>query len=304
MPKDIPWLAIVFVFFFVLGAGCTCTGTGCPNPTPNPSATPLHGLCFSPYVDDQSPGNPAQIPRSQITERLGIVAPYTTWIRTYGCDGGLEEIPALAKSLNKSTAVGVWLGPDDAANQRQIGTLLALAKNGSVDIAVIGNEAVYGGHLTAANLTGYLRAGRSQVPGVNVTTAEPLSIWKDHPELVDEVDVIFVNLYPFWNGIPIDNAIANIDGEYHVMTGLAKGKKVVIAETGWPSAGNPNRQVVPSLENARRYYREFTSWADNNSVDYFYFEAFDEDWKGAGPEDVEGHWGLWDSSGNLKFPLR
>ncbi len=58
-----------------------------------------------------------------------------------------------------------------------------------------------------------------------------------------------------------------------------QGKRVVIGETGWPSAGSPNNEAVPSLENQRRFYLEFLALADANNVDYFYFDAFDELWK-------------------------
>ena len=43
----------------------------------------VHGLCFSPYLEGQSPG--AQIGEQQIRERLKIIQPYTRWIRTFYC---------------------------------------------------------------------------------------------------------------------------------------------------------------------------------------------------------------------------
>jgi GPH family glycoside/pentoside/hexuronide:cation symporter len=309
----------ILVIALVLGAGCSSPVPSPAFTTPAvPAASPsvtsaalsipgtpiLHGLCFSPYKDGQSPGSPAQLESSQIQDRLGIVAPYATWIRTYGCDSGLERIPVLARSLRKNTSVGVWLGGNAAADQRQIDTLVGLAREGYVDVAVVGNEAVYGEHLTTAQLITYLHSVRSQVPArVNVTTAEPLSTWQKNPGLVAGVDEVYVNLYPFWNGVAIEDAVGNIESEYTAVSRLAGGRPVVIAETGWPTAGNPNGAAVASPEHAERYFREFSEWAEMNDVRYFYFEAFDENWKGSRPQDVERHWGLWDSGGTLKFPL-
>lgn len=317
-PRQNPWAGTVpaiLVIALVIVAGCSS-----PDPSreitqaptlqtpgremPVPATPPLHGICFSPYMDGQAPGNPAVLSTSQIRERLDIVAAYATWIRTYGCDSGLEQIPALARSLQKNTSAGVWLGGDSTADQRQIETLVGLAQGGYVDVAVVGNEAIYGGHLTAGQLILYLRSVRSRVPAtVKVTTAEPLSTWKKYPGLITEVDLVYVNLYPFWNGIAVEDAVTNIAGEYQDAVDLAGGRPVVISETGWPSAGKPHGLALPSGENAGRYYREFTAWAGNTSAEYFYFEAFDEQWKGSNTLDTERHWGLWDSSGRRKFPL-
>ena len=41
----------------------------------------LHGLCFSPYMDGQSPGD--VIDEEQIRQRMELIRPYTRWIRTF-----------------------------------------------------------------------------------------------------------------------------------------------------------------------------------------------------------------------------
>src|SRR2546423_1234231 len=72
----------------------------------------LDGLNFGPYIAGQNPNtNPApQITVAQIRGRLQIVAPYTTWIRTFGSTNGLEAIPAVARSFGLKVAAGAWIG--------------------------------------------------------------------------------------------------------------------------------------------------------------------------------------------------
>ncbi len=109
-----------------------------------------------------------------------------------------------------------------------------------------------------------------------VTTAETYNIYLDHPALFGAVDQVYVHIYPFWNGVGIDRAVTAAGEACTRVEQKAGGKSVVVAETGWPSAGEPNGAAVPSAANAERYFREFTAWAKGRQVPYFYFEAFDE----------------------------
>lgn len=56
----------------------------------------------------------------------------------------------------------------------------------------------------------------------------------------------------------------------------------------------------PFPDNEVTYFDDFVSWARDNTVAYYYFEAFDENWK-ASYEGLQGaHWGVWDAAGNTK----
>ena len=141
---------------------------------------------------------------------------------------------------------------------------------------------------------------------IPITTAEPYSALFYHdgtprsPETLDAVDVILVNIHPFHERVHVDNAPATLAAIYQQAVHGANGKQVIIAETGWPSAGETNGQAVPSLENAARFLSEAVAWAGANDVPMFCFEAFDEAWKG--PPIFEQHWGAWYANGDLKIP--
>ena len=77
-------------------------------------------------------------------------------------------------------------------------------------------------------------------------------------------------------------------------------KRVVIGETGWATQVHTEGEQAKLIkgkageEEQRRYYREFTSWASQQKICSFFFEAFDEPWKGGPhPDEVEKHWGLF-----------
>ena len=57
----------------------------------------MHGICFSPYLDDQEPGSIITV--EQIRAKMEIIRPYTQWIRTFSCTDGNELIPRVAKEF-------------------------------------------------------------------------------------------------------------------------------------------------------------------------------------------------------------
>lgn len=61
--------------------------------------------------------------------------------------------------------------------------------------------------------------------------------WLAHPNLAKHVDFITVHIYPFWNGVSIDDAIHFLDMKYRQVQAMFPGKPIVIGETGWPDAG-------------------------------------------------------------------
>ncbi|MBN1932550.1 MAG: hypothetical protein JW786_13185 [Desulfobacterales bacterium] len=266
-----------------------------------------HGMNFSPYIDageDPEKGG-TQITDQELEERLNIVVPFTKWIRTYGCNDDLKEAGQFSHAKGLSAAVGAWLSTDLTENQNQIDCLVEAAKAGHVDLAVIGCEVLLRGDLTEEQLISYIRQVKNRLaedPTVDipVTTADVYGVLLAHPALFSEVDIVFVNYYPYWEGCKIDLAIAHLHRWHNQMTNAVGGKEVIVSETGWPSCGEQIGEAVPSPENAGFYFLNFVSWARANSVKYFYFEALDEKWKTKHEGPQGACWGIWDKDGNLK----
>jgi exo-beta-1,3-glucanase (GH17 family) len=81
----------------------------------------------------------------------------------------------------------------------------------------------------------------------------------------------------------------------------ARGKKVIITETGWPSQGESLRGAHSSEENAMKYFINSQVWSTKDNIDMFYFSSFDESWKTGDEGDVGAYWGLWDKDEKLKY---
>ena len=81
----------------------------------------------------------------------------------------------------------------------------------------------------------------------------------------------------------------------------AKGKKVIITETGWPSKGESLGDAHPSEMNALKYFINTQLWIKKAGIEVFYFSSFDESWKVGDEGDVGAYWGIWDKNEKLKF---
>lgn len=259
----------------------------------------IHGISFSPYIEGQGPGT--QISAAQIRERLEIIAPYVHWVRSFSCTDGNELIPQIASEMGLKTMVGVWLDDDHETNEQELANAIKVAQAGHVDLLAVGNEVLLRDEMSEDELISYIERAKQGAPGVPVGYVDAYFKFVNHPRVSDACDVIFSNCYPFWEGYPAEHALVYMKEMYRLATFAAKGKRVIISETGWPNLGSPDRGAMPSYENAIRYFINAYQWAEEENIEIFYFSSFDETWKTADEGDVGAYWGLWDKDGNLKY---
>jgi len=259
----------------------------------------IHGISFSPYVEGQGPGT--VLNEAQIRDRLAIIAPHVHWIRSFSCTEGNELIPGIATGSGFKTMVGVWLGDDHEKNEVELTRGIEIAKAGHASILAVGNEVLLRGDLSEDELLDYLERAKQAVPDVDVGYVDAYFEFVDHPRITDACDVILANCYPFWEGCPAEYALLYMKEMYRRAQRAAKGKKVIISETGWPNIGSPTMGSVPSYENAIKYFINTYQWAEEEGVEIFYFSAFDESWKVEKEGDVGAYWGLWDKDGKPKY---
>jgi len=259
----------------------------------------MHGLCFSPYRENQAPGD--QISEEQIHQRMEIIKPYTHWIRSFSCTDGNEAIPRIAKEYGIKTLVGAWLGDDPKINEKELQGLIDLAHEGFVDIAAIGNEVMYRGDLTEEELLSFIQRGKEAMPHIPVGYVDAYYEFRERPQISEICDVILANCYPFWEGCDLDYALMYMKDMYRQAVRAGHGKKVIISETGWPSQGTHLEGAYPSYENFLKYFMNTQKWSEEEDIEIFYFSSFDESWKVGAEGDVGAFWGLWDKDETLKF---
>jgi len=191
------------------------------------------------------------------------------------------------------------LAANTMANAAEVGRGIELARQYE-DIVVainVGNEALveWNDHMVPVeDVIAYVRRVKAAVEQP-VTVAENYAWWiEDGAVLAAELDFIGVHTYPAWEEKTIDDAmpytIENIAG----VQAALPGKPIAILEAGWASVAVEFGDRA-SEQNQARYYDELRDWATQSGTTVFFFEAFDEPWKGnpANPLGAEKHWGLF-----------
>ena len=259
----------------------------------------VHGICFSLYEDAQQPGD--FVSDEQIERRLKILKPYTNWIRTFSSTDEHARIAQIAVDMGFKTLVGAWLSDDLKSNDNEIEGLLELASKGLVNIAAVGNEVIYRKELAENELISYINHVKENINNIPVGYVDAYYEFRDRPKITEACDVILANCYPFWEGCASEYSLLYMKDMFQEATKAANGKKVIITETGWPSAGSDLWGAHPSYKNYLKYFINTQLWSKNNNIDIFYFSSFDESWKIDSEGDVGAYWGLWNKNEELKF---
>ena len=285
-------------------ADISAVPSACAPPNSTPGQLTLTGLGYGPYHKGQDPNFNVFPSSEEVTADIPTLAAITRYIRIYSAGGPASAITNAASHAHVCVALGIWLGRNAAANVKEIAAGEHLANTSpNVRSVIVGNEVLLRGDLRPSQLNAVIRHVRSTVrPAVQISMADDYNQWLAHPRLAQNVDFITVHIYPFWQGVPIDQAIQALTKAYKRVRNAFPGKQIVIGETGWPSAGKATGDAVPSPDNQARYLQEFVKWAGQNNVTYFYFDAFDESWK-RGERGVGTNWGLYDEAGTLKPAL-
>jgi uncharacterized protein (TIGR02145 family) len=258
----------------------------------------LKWINFSPYVNNgQNPDYLSQIPESQIVYLIDSLLPYTEGIRTFGTTHGLERAPYIAKQKNLKVIVGIWLSSDTTVNRQQIESGIKIATDGMADRIIVGSEVLLRNQLPVNKIIDYINEVKTACPGIPVSYADITSKIINNPKIIDACDFVSVNIYPFWEGVPIDCAIKSLHQSSLSVQAIAKGKEVFISETGWKTDGNPFGEAIPSVPNSVRYLKETLNWSKASGIEVNLFSAFEEPWK---VQKNDGGWGIFNSEATLK----
>jgi cellulose synthase/poly-beta-1,6-N-acetylglucosamine synthase-like glycosyltransferase/exo-beta-1,3-glucanase (GH17 family) len=141
---------------------------------------------------------------------------------------------------------------------------------------------------------------RKSVNGIPVTTGEIYSVWSEHPELASNVDFIGAHVLPYWEQYSSAEAVDQAINRYQFLRNQFPGKRIMIAEFGWPSNGYNLGKADPGPFQQASVLRNFVNRAEAIGMEYNIVEAIDQPWKyfegGVGP-----YWGMFTAAREPKF---
>jgi exo-beta-1,3-glucanase (GH17 family) len=293
---------------------------------------PAKAICYSGFRDGQQPGG--VIPSyDEVNEDLLLLQPHWKYLRLYDCDAHAQTVLEVVsqENLDFKLMVGAYieaemnnfgcpwggvyeeslLEANRLQNDEKIQRLIDWA-NRFPDIIFslsVGNEACvdWTDHYVPVQRVVEFVKRVKQAAKQPVTFCENYVPWLNKLKpLAEVVDFISVHTYPVWEYKHIHESLDYTKENYHSVAKLYPGKPVVITEAGWATNSN-GRGIDPqhvNEENQKVYFEDLMEWTEQEKILTFYFEAFDEPWKGsAHPLEPEKHWGLFkeDRSPKLVF---
>ncbi|WP_296899163.1 glycosyltransferase [Thiohalocapsa sp.] len=269
-----------------------------------PWPTRIQGYSFSPMRADDDPTRRVYPSAAEVNEDLALLQDEVHAIRTYTLEGPMHEVPGLAAGHGLNVSVGAWIDGNPKTNAVQLDLLEALLREGHRNIVrvFVGNEVILREELSVKALGAHLDRIR-RITDIPVGTAEPWHIWLKYPELARHVDFIAVHLLPYWEGVPIDQAVDYSFERLREVQQAFPNKPVIVGEVGWPSNGRRNEGAEPSVVNETRFLRRFLARAEREGLVYYVMEAFDQPWKRRIEGPIGAYWGVYNVDRAPKFAL-
>lgn len=284
---------------------------------------PGRAICYSGYRKGQRPGH--MIPSyEEVREDLLLLEGHWKYLRLYNCDEHSETVFEVIRQENLDFKVmlgayieaemnnfncpwggGVYskekLQFNAVQNEKKIRELAVFA-NKYTDIIFslsVGNEACVDWtdhYVHEDKVLKYVRM-------IKASAVQPITFCENYVpwlhklgKLADALDFISVHTYPLWEYKHINEAIDYTKENYYSVAEKYPDTPVVIAEAGWTTKANGNG-ISPAHVNEhyqKIYFEKLMKWTDSEGILTFYFEAFDEDWKGSSePLEPEKNWGLF-----------
>ncbi len=277
-----------------------------------------NAVCYGPHRDGQRPGG-GDPSAAELREDLGLMLPHWNLLRIYGSTGYAETLLKVIREdgLDMKVMLGVWIAPDAAeANRREIDDAIRLAAAfpGIVAAVSVGNETQieWSAHCSSLDtLITHVRRVRTNVL-VPVTVADDYNFWNKAKsrDLSAEIDFITMHAHPLWNGLQLDGALPWLKDQLAYVRDLHPGRPVLVGETGWATTVHDQGEQAKLIKGRagegeqKVFFHEVRAWAAAEKLPVFFFEAFDENWKGGPhPAEVEKHWGLFHTDRTPKQAL-
>jgi hypothetical protein len=138
-----------------------------------------------------------------------------------------------------------------------------------------------------------------------VTIVDIAPNYVQYPQLRAAVNVTMANEFPFWEGIPIDQAVSDLQtkiGDVLQLSG-SQNKPFILGETGWPSAGYIAGVGIAGPDQERQYFEQAFCFMDvQQKWAYYWFTAIDDSWRLLQDPNntIEPNWGLMYANLTLK----
>jgi exo-beta-1,3-glucanase (GH17 family) len=295
---------------------------------------PGKAICYSGFRQGQHPGGiyPSY---EEVKEDLLLLCRHWKYLRLFDCDAHAETVLEVIskEKLDFRLMLGAYISAEmnnfncpwnggvyseerlelnRVHNQNRINRLIELA-NQHPDLIFsvsVGNEACVewtDHYVPERKVIEFAKQVKGKVKQP-VTFCENYIPWLVKlDKLAAELDFISIHTYPVWEYKHISEALDYTKENYYSVAKKYPDKLVVVTEAGWATSSN-GRGINPENVNEeyqKMYFEMLMDWTEREGILAFFFEAFDETWKGSPePLEPEKHWGLFNIDRSPKIAIR
>jgi len=269
-----------------------------------PTVLDFRGMAYGPFRG-VGPDKTEIVSRANLEEDMGILKEMgVNHIRSYGIGLGLNQIPFIAAQYDITTATGTWIHSGNPDNFGEIDT--ALTAEDVSSMVIVGNEVLTGAvGFSEAELVAFIEYAKDnrEDPNFPIATAEewgffaktsPLTNSTVTTALGNATDVIIIHAHPAWHKVPVADAADWVLEKYNEVASLYPEKRIILGETGWPSSSVPENELFTEA-NQLTFFTDLMKLIDENDIEAYLFQAFDENWKQEIYENdyaIGPHWGV------------
>lgn len=198
-----------------------------------------------------------------------------------------ELVLSVAKELGLKVWLGMWIFHEEDVFELEKTFLVDFLRRGLFDDTVlglsVGSESILRRDVTATENIQLMRDVKTILlsfdrPDVLVSICDIAPMYEFYRELVDEVDIVVVNSFPYWEGIDIDGSTDYLMDEIGPIARRAgrRDKTFIIGETGWPSDGFIEGKVASVEYQTQFFIDHFCRLDRQENWAYFWFTGIDK----------------------------
>lgn len=249
-------------------------------PSASPASSAIGGgshwaMTYSPYRADSNCKDRAEVEQdvAEIAQK-GFGS-----IRLYGTDcDGLANAGGAAQRHGLKVVAGVFIDSRGiAAARKQVDDLIGWGQWSAVEMIVIGNEALFNGHCSGAELAAFIGEAKAQLRaagygGPCTTTEATVQALRDNADaLCPVLDVLALNIHAFFNGkVRAADAGEFVAAQLGLLADVCPGKATYNLESGWPSGGDANGDAIPGEAEQREAIASIEKAAGGKVVFFSY----------------------------------
>ncbi len=295
---------------------------------------PDRAICYSGFREGQCPGGlyPSY---AEVKEDLLLLHKHWKYLRLFDCDKHAQTVldVIVKEKLDFKIMLGAYIEAEmnnfncpwngGVYSEEELEENINSNKKKIIQLAEMGNQyreiifALSVGNEACVEWTDHFVPINKVVEYVKIVKAkamQPVTFCENYvpwllklEKLAEEVDFISIHTYPVWEYKHIHESLDYTKENYYSVAKKYPHKEVVITEAGWATNSN-GRGINPEHVNEvyqKIYFEKLMEWAEKENITTFFFEAFDESWKGSHePLEPEKHWGLFKIDRTPKLVLQ